>query len=122
MNQVGATLFETLLFLYFKKTAMNKRDAEHTLCLCTSGKKKKKEKGKVKRKKQLVKLQGLRANIMSPSGFPWYHTDSSIKLLFVSIYTLSHSGITVLINQTAPRCTLINFILTVSFQAGGSTL
>lgn len=79
MNQVGATLFETLLFLYVKRTV----NAEHTLFLCTSG----------KNRETAGELQGLRENVMSPNGFPWYHFDSSILLHCLS---LSHSAINVL--------------------------
>lgn len=71
---------------------------------------------KKKRKKEAAgELQGLRENIMSSSGFLWYHIDSSIKLHSVSLSTLSHSVINVIINQTTPHSPLINLISSWKF-------
>lgn len=92
-------LFETLLFLWLKK----QKETEHTLFVhlrvffFKAG-----------------ELQGLRENLMSSGGFFPCHTDSSIKLQ--SLPTLYHSVISVIINQTTPRSTLINLGAYCKFQ------
>ena len=92
-----------LLFLYFKKNSQEQKDAGTRTHTHTQ-----------KKKKNSWWASRFKREYHEPE---WYHTDSSIKLLSVSLCALSHPVINVIINQTASHSALINLISYCKCQA-----